>query len=108
MLLSLLPHGSIVFLELLDLILAHITSKIGTLWLLKGTVVVGRVASGQLRLKEAVHSVSIMFWSLASLSPPPPRCKKRSDVSDVSDSALDKARRAVMNVEMKYLFMFEV
>jgi len=40
--LSLLPHGSIVFLELLDLILAHI-SKAGTLWLLKGTVVVGRV-----------------------------------------------------------------
>jgi hypothetical protein len=65
-------------------------------------------SSGQLRLKEAVHSVSIMFWSLASLSPPPPRCRKRSDVSDVSDSALDKARRAVMNVEMKYLFMFEV
>jgi len=43
LLLSLLPHGSIVFLELLDLILAHIISKIGTLWLLKGTVVVGRV-----------------------------------------------------------------
>ena len=37
--LSLLPHGSIVFLELLDLILAHI-SKAGTLWLLKGTVII--------------------------------------------------------------------
>jgi len=63
-------------------------------------------SSGQLRLKEAVHSVSIMFWSLASLLPPPP--PRRRIRSDASDSALDKARRAEMNVEMKYLFMFEV
>ncbi len=63
-------------------------------------------SSGQVRLKVAVHLVSIMFWSLVSLLPPP-RFRMRSESED-SGSALDKARRAATKVEMKYLFMFEV
>jgi hypothetical protein len=53
------------------------------------------------QLKEGVHSVSIKFWSLASLSPLP----RRGMRSGVSDLALDKASRAAMKVEMKDLFM---